>query len=168
MIVESPLTPKQYRQAAQDKMENFRNFWDERFTGYFIGPVFFITHHCHIEWNRKITGERNNAIGFLRKSEGGCRVYFVHTTGLVSPTSLLFWFAFVWAAFYVVGFLKGFSLPQEEWWVYPVISAVIMLITAIGSAISDALTENGIRGANTLLEFMLDPTFGSGIQEEDA
>lgn len=156
MTLDSPLSPAQYKAAVRDKLENFRNFRDERFTGFFIGPTFCITHHCYTEWNRRITGEMNNAIGFLKKTDTGCRIHFIHTTGILSPFYLIAYFLL----FMVVSLF--YELPAGAQWAMVVISGVTTLVFAVISAITDALTENGIRGADTLYALMEDPTFGQG------
>ena len=107
MIVDSPLSPAAYKAAVRGRLENYRNFLDERFTGRFIGPVFYITHHSFWEWNRRTTGEMNNAIGFLKKTETGCRVCFIHTTGITNPFHLIVYFLL-----YIVAYAVGFSTPS--------------------------------------------------------
>ena len=161
MIVDSPLSPKQYKAAVRSRLENYRNFWDERYTGRFIGPVFYITHHSYWEWNRRVTGEMNNAIGFIKKTESGCSVHFIHTTGILNPFHLILFFLF----FMIVGVFSFRDLPLdkgEALGILLLISFIGLIITALITAISDALTENGLRGESCLYELMMDPTFGQG------
>ena len=156
MTVDSPLSPADYKAAVRDKLENFRNLRDERYSGFFIGPLFCITHHSYWEWNRRITGEMNNAIGFLTKTDEGCRVRFIHTTGILSPFYLIAYFLL----FMLVSLF--YELPAGAEWAMVLIGGVATLVFAVCSAISDALTENGIRGGDTLYALMEDPTFGEG------
>lgn len=161
MIVDSPLSPKQYKAAVRSRLENYRNFWDERYTGRFIGPVFYITHHSYWEWNRRITGEMNNAIGFIKKTESGCSVHFIHTTGILNPFHLILFFLI----FMIVGVFNFQDVPLdkgEALGIQLLISFTALIITSLITAISDALTENGLRGENCLYELMMDPTFGQG------
>lgn len=161
MIVDSPLSPKQYKAAVRSRLENYRNFWDERYTGRFIGPVFYITHHSYWEWNRRITGEMNNAIGFIKKTESGCTVHFIHTTGILNPFHLILFFLI----FMIVGVFNFQDVPLdkgEALGIQLLISFTALIITSLITAISDALTENGLRGENCLYELMMDPTFGQG------
>lgn len=161
MIVDSPLSPKQYKAAVRSRLENYRNFWDERYTGRFIGPVFYITHHSYWEWNRRITGEMNNAIGFIKKTESGCTVHFIHTTGILNPFHLILFFLI----FMIVGVFNFQDVPLDKGEVLGIqllISFTALIITSLITAISDALTENGLRGENCLYELMMDPTFGQG------
>lgn len=163
MILDSPLSPKDYKTAAQTKFENFRNLRDERFSGFFIGNFFCITHHAYMEWNRRITGEMNHAIGFLKETDSGCCVRFIHTTGICNPFYLLSYFLFCTLFLHFYGMLKGVELSDGIGWISPLISGICILILALSSAISDSLTENGIQGANTLYYFMEDPTFGGSV-----
>lgn len=161
MIVDSPLSPKQYKAAVRSRLENYRNFWDERYTGRFIGPVFYITHHSYWEWNRRITGEMNNAIGFIKKTESGCTVHFIHTTGILNPFHLILFFLI----FMIVGVFNFQDVPLdkgEALGIQLLISFTALIITSLITAISDALTENGLRGETCLYELMMDPTFGQG------
>ena len=161
MIVDSPLSPKQYKAAVRSRLENYRNFLDERYTGRFIGPVFYITQHSYWEWNRRVTGEMNNAIGFIKKTESGCSVHFIHTTGILNPFHLILFFLF----FMIVGVFSFRDLPLdkgEALGILLLISFIGLIITALMTAISDALTENGLRGESCLYELMMDPTFGQG------
>lgn len=161
MIVDSPLSPKEYKNAASDKLENFRNFRDERYTGRFIGPCFYVTHHCYTEWNRKITGEMNNAMGFIRKTETGCKVYFLHTAGILNPFHFLLYSLL---AFSFIYFKLGTSIysPLQTGPII-LVAAVITLLFGLLTALRDSLTENGIDGADSLYAFLSDPTFGGNV-----
>lgn len=161
MIVDSPLSPAAYKAAVRGRLENYRNFLDERFTGRFIGPVFYITHHSFWEWNRRTTGEMNNAIGFLKKTETGCRVCFIHTTGITNPFHLIVYFLL----YIVVGIISMRDASLDAAAIRNVILLLSLFgtaLTAIVTAISNALTENGIRGEDSLYALMEDPTFGQG------
>lgn len=161
MTIDSPLPPASYKAAVRDKLENFRNFWDERFSGHFIGPVFCITHHSYWEWNRRTTGEMNNAIGFLKKTETGCRVHYIHTTGILTPFHLVVYFLL----FMVISILywRNDAVNAETAVTASgVVSVICLVMFSLISAISNALTENGIRGGDTLHALMEDPTFGQG------
>lgn len=158
MILESPLSPKEYRAAVRDKFENFHNFWEERYSGFFLGSCFCICHHSYTEWNRRITGEMNNAIGFLKKTEDGCRVYFIHTTGLLNPFYMLVYFALF--SLISLFYWQAEGLPSDHLWISWLLSGVSIVLCAIGTAISHGLTENGIRGGDSLYNLMFDPTFG--------
>lgn len=161
MVIDTPLSPKEYRAAARERFENFRNFRDERFSGFFLGSCFCICHHSYTEWNRRISGEMNNAIGFLKKTEDGCRVCFIHTTGLLNPFYMLVYFVLFYLTFLLFWLAEG--LPAELMWVPLLLSAVCMVLVALGTAFSHALTENGIQGSDTLYNLMTDPTVGGTV-----
>lgn len=161
MTVDSPLSLKQYKAAVRDKLENYRHFFDERYSGRFIGPLFCITHHSYFEWNRRITGEMNHAIGFLKKTETGCRVHFVHTAGMLSPFHL---FIFLLLSI-LVGLYEFRDVPlvtTDSIGILLLVGVVAFAFIALISAFCDSITENGIRGENSLYELMIDPTFGEG------
>ncbi len=164
MVIDSPLSPAAYKSAVRDKLENYRHIWDERYTGRFIGPLFCITHHSYWEWNRQITGEMNHAIGYLKKTDSGCQVHFIHTTGIVSPIHLLRWFFL----FLILNFIGTCSAQVEFSFAIAantIGSLLGVLLVALGTAISNAMTENGILGYNTLCALLDDPTFGEREEE---
>lgn len=161
MTVDSPLSPKQYKAAVRDKLENYRSFFDERYSGRFIGPLFCITHHSYFEWNRRITGEMNHAIGFLKKTETGCRVHFIHTTGMLSPFHL-FSFFLIFIALVLLEFRDVPLEATDSIGILLLIGLIAFAVIALISAFSDSITENGMRGENSLYELMMDPTFGEG------
>ena len=84
MYITSPLSPKDYRNAIKGSISNFSNLYSERFTGYFIGKLFSITHHCEHEF-----GSRNTpacaAVGYIKESKSGSEMYFVCLRGLFRP-----------------------------------------------------------------------------------
>lgn len=161
MIIDSPLSPKEYKRAARSNIENFRNLWDARYTGCFIGPCFYVTHHCYTEWNRKITGEMNNAIGFIRKAENGCRVYFLHTAGILNPFHFLLYFLISFGLIYLK--LGTGTNPSLQASVILLIAVAFTIFIGLFSALQDSLTENGIDGADRLYAFLSDPTFGGNV-----
>ena len=161
MIVESDLSPKIYRAAVKRNLENFRCFWDERFSGRMLGSVFYITHHSYTEWNRRITGELNTAIGYLKRTETGCEAHFIITTGLLHPLYLPLTFLFCILAF-MIGLVGEGVDGDFGFHIIFIISAIITALTTVSTAICHALTRNGIQGGDKLLHFLQDPTFGQG------
>ena len=84
-----PLTPPEYLLSLKRQMDGYFDFGAERFTGFFIGRFFYITHHAGHEWNRRITNQKNAAAGYVKKCEDGSDVRFVLFRGALCPLQLL-------------------------------------------------------------------------------
>lgn len=156
----SALSPDAYKQAVKKKLRNFSYIGEERFSGHFIGPFFFFTHHCYWEWNRRATAEMNNAIGFIRQTADGTRVYYWRTKGFFQPfyvlTSLLIWSAFWLLICLLCKAIEEF-LPYISWF-----SVYCTLLACLVSATNSSVTENGKLGREILDYFLGDPTMGKG------
>lgn len=89
MTIHSDHSKDTYLKALKKGMDSRWMFLTERTTGFFLGPFFCVTYHSGWEWNRKITNEKNTAIGIVRKEENGCRISFRNIKGLLAPHYLL-------------------------------------------------------------------------------
>ena len=153
MILNSDISPEDYREAVRSKLENYRFPWDERFTGHFIGPVFYVVHHCARKWNRRISGETNNAIGFLKKTDTGCQVHFVKTKGILNPPQFL-----MFCLIDVIMFSALQTTPAVKSLGFWLFSALFLGFCVLYSAIVCTLTDNGEYGEDALLSLLENPT----------
>lgn len=134
MIVSSNLSKKAYLEEFRSQVKgNFFCFGEERFTGFVIGNFFSIAYHSGYEWNRRLTNEKNRAIGFVRKSGAGCKVYAVRLRGYTNPLSLILIFTL---------FLWLFAVKQQDYtsgweqWFAPASVWPALMATVISAAIS--------------------------------
>lgn len=152
MKVFSKLPYEVYLHEMKEHLSGFTEFGIERFTGFIVGRFFSITHHNAYEFNRKITGEKHRAIGFVRPSEGGTEVFCIRLAGMTNPLSLLGLFGFC----ILICLLRG----GPDLALMPVMliaDAVITLIAALVSAFASSITERGQEGSKVLTAFLIDP-----------
>lgn len=157
MRIQSTLSQKAYLSALKNRMGNRFSFGEERFTGYFLGPLFSVTYHSGREWNRRITNEKNSAIGFVRKTEQGCEVRCIRTKGLLYPSGFLMTFAL-----YVLVLLISFLGDSfREWEAVPMLLAaglVMTVIVTVFEAFFESFTEQSYVGAKILHATLIDPS----------
>ena len=152
MIIHSEYTPKQYCLALKEQMESHFNFGEERFTGLILGRFFYVTHHCHHEWNRRITAEKNTAVGMIKATNEGSLITFVNLPGMLRPQSFLFLLIL-----YFVVCIVSYSPRHGNVALSLGVSLIITTITAVISAFVDCFTANGQAGRQSLLSLMADP-----------
>lgn len=152
----SPLSKKEYISALKGRMGSPFHFGMERSCGFFLGGFFYITHHCSHEWNRKITGERNTAIGIVNKDGDGCKVRYFMIKGLLAPHCLLGMFLFCLAICLIV-LLQEDVDPATRVFTLP-ISIVFPLLAGLGTAVIEGTTEQSEEGAKILRCMLLDPS----------
>jgi hypothetical protein len=160
MKIDSSLSPAVYKQIVKKKLHNFSYIGQERFSGHFIGPFFFFTHHCYWEWNRRITAEMNNAIGFIRQTPTGTRLHYIRTRGIFQPFYTLVSFL-AWSVLWLLIGLFAKALPELLPYV-PLCGIYGTLLLWLCTAINSSITENGKIGREILDYFLGDPTMGKG------
>ena len=147
MIVSSNLSKEAYLEEFRSQVKgNYFCFGEERFTGFVIGGFFSIAYHSGYEWNRRITNEKNRAIGFVRKNGAGCKVYAVRLRGYTNPLSIIILFAVFLA---ILTLRQGNYASGWERWFNPTNIWFALLGTGISVGISAAAaftTERGQRG----------------------
>lgn len=156
MKLQSSLSKKEYLRALKERMESPFRFGLERSCGFFLGDFFYITHHCSHEWNRKITGERNTAIGIVRKDGDGCKVRYFVIKGLLAPHCLLGMFLFCLAICLAILFQEDID-PATRIFTLP-ISIVFPLFAGLGTAVTEGMTERSEEGEKILRCMLLDPS----------
>lgn len=156
MDIRSPLSKKVYLSALKGRMDSPFRFGTERCYGICPLGFLYVTHHCAHEWNRRITGERNTAIGIIRKDGDGCRIRFFVVKGLLAPHDLLGLFLFCLAC--CLSVLLRDSVDPSVIVYLPLISLALTLIFGIGTAIAESVTEESAEGQRILHSILLDPT----------
>lgn len=159
MRIHTSLSPQRYIWELKQQMEAFTDFGMERFTGIILGRFFYITHHAGHEYNRRITNEKNRAMGFVRRRENGCEACFIRMKGHLDPISLLVMYLF--SLLYYALRTHG-EIEAPLYWV----SLAVSLFVGGISAIQDSLTERGREGKIELLTLLRDPTGCRGLQTE--
>ena len=151
MAIVSKHSPKEYMKSLRYYMESHFDFGQERFTGFFLWRVFYVTHHAGFEWNRKITNQKNAAMGFVTKSGDGCKVHYLRFRALLCP--LVFWPCY--ALILLVAMLDYTDVSQLTRFI---IATVAMLLCAPISAVVESCTERGEDGRRSLVSLLMDPS----------
>lgn len=156
MKIPSSMSPRQYLQAMKDQMQGHFQFGAERYTGFFLGNIFCVTYHSGYEWNRRITSEKNCALGFIRKTEDGCTVHCFRTKGMLCPPQFLLYFLMctICLALVTAGdipFLRTYPL------LYPVLGLGISAVVAPIESFFESISERSYEGGKILIAFLIDP-----------
>ena len=149
MIIQSNLPYKRYLCELKANLGSIFSFGEERVAGTVIWRFFSITSHAGYEWNRRITNEKQRAIGFAKPDGEGTKIYCIRLAGLTNPISLAALFLFCMAISLVK--MEGLSVAALQ------ISLVTTVLTAIISAIGDSWTERGMEAYHTLTAYLTDP-----------
>ena len=155
MRIISSLTPKAWLSAAKEQMSGHLELGAERYTGFFIGPWFHITHHAGHEWNRKITNQKNAAVGYVRKTDDGCELRFMLFKGMLCPAQFIFWLC-VFAAICVLYTISGIAAVADFWPSMIIALGIGILLLPIAT-LMESLTEQSQEGRKILLALLLDP-----------
>lgn len=148
----SSLSPGMYLYEMKEHMSSFTEFGIERFTGIIIGSFFSITYHSGHEFNRRVTNEKHRAIGFVRPGENGTEISCIRLAGLTNPLSLIMLFCFCFLCFLISGGVEVALMPEIL-----LLCAGMTLAVALGTALTDSLTERGQEGSKILTAFLIDP-----------
>ena len=153
MKIRSPLSKQAYLRAMRGEMESHLNFNKERFTGFFLGPCFYVTYHSGFEWDRRYNNPKNAAMGFITDTPEGCEVRFWRFKGMLCP--LVFIPALIGVLFFCL-FLEDIG-TQYDTLIKLGIGLTVVLITAPLEAFFESLTQRSEEGMWTLLSFLKDP-----------
>lgn len=152
MRFESQMTSNEYVSAMKGQMGSFTDFGSERFTGIIVGRFFSVTYHSGYEFNRRITNEKHRAIGYVSPSGNGVKVNCIRLAGMTNPISLIIMYCLGLFFSILKTDLETALMPQ---WL--LICAILTLILALFTAVTDSITEQGREGARILSAFLLDP-----------
>ena len=150
MAIVSNHTPKEYMESMRYYMESHFDFGMERFTGFFLWRFFYVTHHAGREWNRKITNQKNAAMGFVTKSRDGCKVHYLRFRAFMCPLRFL---ACCAMSFLIYWSGRRTASADSK----AIFLAVSILISAPISAVVESFTERGEYGRKCLVSFLMDP-----------
>lgn len=160
MVLTASLSREEYLSAMKDMMSPHTEFGVERFTGFFLGSWFYVTHHGDYQWNRKITCQKNAALGRVNQSENGCEIHFIRFRGPLCPMVAL--------SLFLMGFLMGvvmcaFSGLAEE---LGFRTCLLVCLAAVGIPLAimlplctlfESMTSESEDGRRRLLSLLHDP-----------
>lgn len=151
MTIHSDHPKKTYLQALKRGMDSHFDFLTERVTGFFLGPFFCVTYHSGWEWNRKITNEKNTAIGSVRDEGKGCEVSFINIKGCLAPHYLL-------GMWLLITICLLISIQTHELELTALlISIPFTAIYSLISALFESMTERSEEGQRELIAILRDP-----------
>lgn len=160
MRLNSELTPKTYIQKLRRRIGSFVCFGDERFTGFTIGGFFSIVYHSGFEWNRRVTNEKNRAIGYVRQNPNGegSQVRLIRLRGLTNPLSLLAMFVCFYGFGWLFYMLHGGNVDPTLWQgISAGVSALMTAAIALLTALAAQWTERGRYGRMVLMALLRHP-----------
>ena len=153
MRIQSSLSSREYLRHMKDQMGSFLAFGLERFTGRFLGPFFYVTHHCEKDHYRNFGGfEKNGAIGFVRSNDKGCQIRFFRLRGLFCPGQFLLMLLFC-AAILAFAVVSTKQWDPRFWMIVPFFLGMLFLTAYLSN-----VTENGQDGEKSLNALLLDPS----------
>lgn len=154
MVYHSSQSAQNYLQAMKQQMSGHFEFGQERFTGFLLGKFFYVTHHAGFEWNRKITNQKNAAMGFVQQEETGCSVHFVRFRGLLCPLHFLSTFLTVLPLSIILALSKGNGLSLDAMFY---ICVAVMVVFAPVHTLIECCTKKSDIGRRTLLSLLKNP-----------
>ena len=155
MRIESPYTPKEYLANLRFNMSSHFEFGCERFTGFFLGRLFYVTYHSGYEWNRRITNQKNAAMGYVKRTDDGCEVRFMRFRGGFCP--LVFLPTYLFLLICILFFHSENMYSPDDFKFVLIASHVIIAITVSVSTFIESLTTRSEDGRRTLLSMLIDP-----------
>lgn len=150
MIIQSELPYKRYLHELKGNLDSFFHFGDERVTGIVVWRFFSITCHAGYEWNRRITNEKQRAIGFAKPNGDGTKIYCIRLAGMTNPISL----AVIFLLCMLLSAVKG----NVSLGVMVQISLITTGFAALFTAITDSWTERGMEAYRTVTAYLTDPS----------
>ena len=152
MRIKSNLTKKEYLRVMKGSMDSMISFsGEERFHGIFLGSFFSVTHCAGHELNRRITNEKNRAMGFVREKDGGAEVSFITLKGMTNPLSLILIYVLHLIIFAVS---DPILLSDGKIWLLCFVGT--MIVAGI-TAVTDSLTDRGEEGYRILMRLLHNP-----------
>ena len=152
MRIQTTITPKAYLSAMKERMGSRLAWGAERFTGCFLGRLFYVTHHAGFEWNRRITNQKNAALGIVKKTDTGCEVRCFRFQGALCPQYLI-----VYLLIFSAHLLGTWPVLLEK----PILmflSILIIVGTPLLTTLFETFTDGSIEGRKNLMGLLFDPT----------
>ena len=152
MIIQSALTPKAYRSALKERMGSRFAFFTERFTGRFLGRLFYVTHHAGYEYDRRYTSPKNSALGYIKETKNGSEIHFLHFQGMLCPHFLLPYLLILSAYVALI-----FPALKER-----ILILIFLVLFFVGyplvATVLQSATDRSIEGEKSLFGLLHDPT----------
>lgn len=158
MTIHSQLSAKNYISALKEQMDSHFALGAERFTGFFAGRCFCVTHHAGYEWNRKYTNQKNCAVGYVKQTDSGCEVRFLRFKGGFCPPQFIFLFLLILALLLFQVFLEGGLLINAA--IAITLIGISLGASLLGAAIEtffESLTAKSEEGRKILIALLMDP-----------
>lgn len=153
MVIFSSMTKKSYLLSLRCKMSASSDLGQKRFTGFFLGSCFYVTHHAGFQWNRKITSQKNAAIGFVKDTENGCQVRFLTFRGIFCSLVFLPVFLVFLLMSQFMGAVNGAPMDVSLF-----LGLIIMAVYAPLATLFEVMTEESEEGHCLLLSLLHDPS----------
>ncbi len=164
MRILSELSKADYLSAMKDRMGGHFELGQERFTGFFVGPVFSVTHHSGWEYNRRYTNVKNTAIGIVKEAESGCTVSYFTMKGFLAPTQFIPLYLLILGLVLVPVLFAEAPIKADDMGVAAaaigIVAAVALACTAFFTliyAFFESITEVSIEGGKVLRACLLAP-----------
>ena len=154
--ITSLLSSKEYLDALKENMRGHFELGAERFTGFFLGKWFHVTHHAGYEWNRRYTNQKNAAVGYVRKAENGCEVRFLCFKGLLCPSQFLLLLAIIGPLVLLIALSRGITDTTIIGSTI-LISLIAVIPYALIATFFESVTERSEEGKRILLALLIDP-----------
>ena len=152
----SSLSRRQYLLCMRMRMSGHFD-WNERFTGFFLGNCFHVTHHAGYEWDRRYASPKNAAVGYIKETDEGCEVHYFLSRGMLCPAQLISYFL-VFTFAIIVMFAWNNLLTEVGLPLCIGISLIATVVPACVSALFESTTERSAEGREALLALLEDPT----------
>ena len=145
--ITSTQSKKDYIANVKTHLDPLWNFTQDRYTGFFIGGFFSVTHHCEYNWFHRITSQMNSAIGYVSSTETGCTIHLIRFKGILHPLRFLPYILFC----YIITTFK-----QGPWWTFPLTALLFTIVALIGTLI-ESFTQGSVDGEDALWALLLHP-----------
>ena len=152
----SSLSRRQYLISLRMRMSGHFD-WNERFTGFFLGNCFHVTHHAGYEWDRRYASPKNAAVGYIKETDEGCELHYFLARGMLCPAQFLSYFLLFTAA--LIGMCAWYDLQSEMG--LPLYIGIGLIMTAVPACITtlfESTSERSAEGREALLALLEDPT----------
>lgn len=151
MIICSALSPKEYLSAVKSNMSSSLELGQERFTGFFLGRLFYVTYHSGYEYDRRLNNPKNAALGYVKETSTGCDVRFLTFRGAMCPLVFLPLLLCMLACSIVIGAPDNIQMSS-------IIALIVTVLYAPIEALIEFMNERAEEGHKTLLSMLIDPT----------
>ncbi len=161
MRIQSALSKEKYLSSLKGKMSGHMEWGSKRFTGFFLGSCFYVTHHAGFEWNRRYTNQKNAALGYVKQTETGSEVHFVRFRGAMCPMVFLPLFLLFYGVFSAMFFYIGMQELYGIGGALLIPLGIVVIPFAIALPLEtffECMTDESEKGRRLLLSMLCDPS----------